>query len=150
MHDKLVQQCKDLNLDLSALNKRMKDGRELQPDAMDEMRRQLDEAIASVRRISTELRPPILDDLGCGEAVKWQAGEVAKLSGLEITLNLDAAPRVVDSNPSTPLFRIVQGARATSGRDACARRDHTSIDGDGGGGGWTGRDNGRDDSCAEE
>jgi signal transduction histidine kinase len=121
----------------------MKEGRELQPDAMDEMRRQLDEAIASVRRISTELRPPILDDLGFGEAVKWQAAEVAKRSGMEITLKLDAAPLVVDNDLATALFRIVQESLTNSVRHAHASSVEISLVADTKGLVLTVRDNGR-------
>lgn len=108
LHDELGQQLTGLKLDLSWLSKRLKEGRELPPDTMEEMRRQLDEAIAAVRRISTELRPLILDDLGFGEAVSWQAAEVAKRSGLEIRLMLEAAALVRNSDLATALFRIVQ------------------------------------------
>jgi signal transduction histidine kinase len=108
LHDELGQQLTGLKLDLSWLSKRLKEGRELPPDTMEEMRRQLDDAISSVRRISTELRPLILDDLGFGEAVSWQAAEVAKRSGLEIRLKLEAAEMVCNSDLATALFRIVQ------------------------------------------
>lgn len=143
LHDELGQQLTGLKLDLAWLNKRVKEGRELQAGAMDEMRRQLDEAIASVRRISTELRPPILDDLGFGEAVKWQAAEVAKRSGMEITLNLDAAPLVVDNDLATALFRIVQESLTNSVRHAHASQLQISLVADAKGLVLTVRDNGR-------
>lgn len=120
LHDELGQQLTGLKLDLSWLSKRLKEGRELPPDTMEEMRRQLDEAIASVRRISTELRPLILDDLGFGEAVSWQAAEVTKRSGLEIRLNLEAAERVRNSDLATALFRIVQESLTNCVRHAQA------------------------------
>lgn len=51
------------------------------------MRHQLDTAIAAVRRISTELRPLMPNDLGFGEAVSWQTSEFAKRSGIDISLD---------------------------------------------------------------
>ena len=143
LHDELGQQLTGLKLDLAWLNKRVKEGRELQPDAMDEMRSQLDEAIASVRRISTELRPPILDDLGFGEAVKWQAAEVAKRSGMEVILNLEAAALVVNSDLATALFRIVQESLTNSVRHAHASRVEINLVTDDKGLVLTVRDNGK-------
>jgi PAS domain S-box-containing protein len=143
LHDELGQQLTGLKLDLAWLNKRVKEGRELQPDAMDEMRRQLDDAIASVRRISTDLRPPILDDLGFGEAVKWQAAEVAKRSGMDIALKLEAAPLVVDSDLATALFRIVQESLTNSVRHAHASSVEIGLVTDDKGLVLTVRDNGK-------
>ena len=72
------------------------------------MRQALDAAIVAVRRIATELRPLILDDLGFGEAVTWQAAEIQKRSGLKIALDLSAAHWVQHDGLATALFRIVQ------------------------------------------
>ena len=120
LHDELGQQLTGLKLDLSWLSTRLKEGRALPPDAMEGMRHQLDGAIASVRRISTELRPLILDDLGFGEAVAWQAAEVTKRSGLEIRLDLEAAALVRNSDLATALFRIVQESLTNCVRHAQA------------------------------
>ena len=85
-----------------------------------EMKHALDQAIASVRRISTELRPPILDDLGFGEAVVWQAREIAKRSGLELDMDMAAAERVQDASLATALFRITQESMTNIVRHAQA------------------------------
>jgi PAS domain S-box-containing protein len=121
LHDELGQQLTGLKLDLAWMSKRVKEGRELQSQALDEMRLQMDEAIASVRRISTDLRPPILDDLGFGEAVTWQANEVAKRSGFEMQLNLEAAALVRNKELATALFRIVQESL-----NNCVKHAHAS------------------------
>lgn len=143
LHDDLGQQLTGLKLDLSWLHKRMKEGREIQSGTMDEMRRQLDGAIASVRRISTELRPLILDDLGFGEAVQWQAAEVAKRSGMEIQLKLDAAPLVNDNDLATALFRIVQESLTNSVRHAQATQVEVRLVADGKGLVLSVQDNGK-------
>jgi PAS domain S-box-containing protein len=108
LHDDLGQQLTGLKLELSWLAGRLKEGRQATPDEMGAMRRMLDTAIASVRRIATELRPLILDDLGFGEAVAWQIAEFAKRTGLDIKLDLQAQDLVKDDVLATALFRIVQ------------------------------------------
>jgi signal transduction histidine kinase len=108
LHDDLGQQLTGLKLELSWLGGRLKEGRQATPDEVGAMRRLLDTAIASVRRIATDLRPLILDDLGFGEAVAWQTAEFAKRSGLAIELDLQAETVVKDHVLATALFRIVQ------------------------------------------
>jgi len=95
------------------------------------MRRMLDAAIASVRRIATELRPLILDDLGFGEAVAWQTAEFAKRSGLEIGLDLQAQALVKDDVLATALFRIVQESLTNVVRHAGASRVQVRLAHDG-------------------
>jgi signal transduction histidine kinase len=108
LHDELGQQLTGLKLDLSWLSSRVKEGRDIAFDKIDEMRRLLDIAISSVRRISTELRPVMLDDLGFAEAITWQLEEVSKRSGIEFTLDLSGKDFVKDCGLATALFRIVQ------------------------------------------
>jgi signal transduction histidine kinase len=127
LHDDLGQQLTGLKLELTWLAGRLKDARPPGADKVDEMRQMLDAAISSVRRISTELRPPILDDLGFGEAVAWQAGEFGKRSGLQITLDLAAADQVADDALATALFRIVQESLTNIARHANATRVQISL-----------------------
>ena len=43
----------------------------------------LDNAVLATRRIITDLRPTILDDLGLLEALKWQSAQFNKRTGIE-------------------------------------------------------------------
>ena len=127
LHDELGQQLTGLKLDFSWLRTRLKEGKSVEPDKVEEMRHSLDASIASVRRISTELRPLILDDLGFGEAVTWQAREVAKRSGLDIELHLPAAAKVKSDALATALFRIVQESLTNTVRHAKATKVKISL-----------------------
>ena len=84
------------------------------------MRNMLDTAITTVRRISTELRPLILDELGFQEAVAWHAKDFAKRSGLDITFNLAAAGLITGDEWPTAFFRIVQESLTNVARHAGA------------------------------
>lgn len=127
LHDELGQQLTGLKLDFSWLRTRLKEGRDADPSRVDEMKLALDQAIASVRRISTELRPPILDDLGFGEAVVWQAKDIARRSGLLLDMDMAAADRVQDKNLATALFRITQESMTNIVRHAQASQVHMGL-----------------------
>jgi signal transduction histidine kinase len=127
LHDDLGQQLTGLKLSLSWLGNRIKDGRETTAQNVDDMRHQLDTAIASVRRIAAELRPRVLDDLDFAEALTWQTREFTRHSGLEVTLNLESAAHVKDNEAATALFRIVQEALTNVVRYAQASQVHIGL-----------------------
>ena len=120
LHDDLGQQLTGLKLSLSWLGSRIKEGRETAAQNVDDMRHQLDAAIASVRRIAAELRPPVLDDLDFSEALAWQTREFTRHSALEVSLNLLDGALVKDNEVATALFRIVQEALTNVVRHAQA------------------------------
>ncbi|MEP6942604.1 MAG: PAS domain S-box protein [Betaproteobacteria bacterium] len=65
-------------------------------------------ATAATRRIVTELRPSILDDLGLASALRWQAGEYQKHSELRFHLQMPDPEISVDRDSALALFRIFQ------------------------------------------
>ncbi|HEY8051007.1 MAG TPA: PAS domain S-box protein [Ramlibacter sp.] len=121
LHDELGQQLTGLKLELSWLGNRVKEGRTPRIEEIDAMRRQLDGTIGSVRRIATELRPRVLDDLGFCAALAWQAKEFARRSGLELELDLAASECITQDPIATGLFRIVQESLTNVARHSGAR-----------------------------
>lgn len=80
----------------------------------------LDEAIQSIRRIATELRPGILDDIGLVAAVEWAAEEFQARSGIKCSLARPDADIGLDTESATALFRIVQETLTNIARHANA------------------------------
>jgi two-component system sensor histidine kinase UhpB len=68
----------------------------------------VDQMILSVRRIGTELRPGILDDLGLVAAVEWAAEEFGARTGTKYRLDLPHDDMLVDRERTTAIFRIFQ------------------------------------------
>jgi len=127
LHDDLGQQMTGLKLSLSWLGNRIRDSKEIAVEQVDEMRRQLDGAISSVRRIAAEMRPRLLDDLDFREALTWQTREFFKHSNLQFSLDIPGADLVHDEEVSTALFRIAQEALTNVVRHANATQVHMSL-----------------------
>jgi signal transduction histidine kinase len=81
----------------------------------------MDEAVDVVRRIASDLRPGILDDLGLLAALDWQLQEFEKQSGLECRLDILAGDVQVNPAVSTAVFRIVKESLTNILRHAEAR-----------------------------
>ena len=79
-----------------------------------------DETIQSVRRISTELRPVVLDTLGPVAAVEWAAEEFEARTGTPCRLDLPQDDVVIDQDTGTALFRIFQETLTNVARHANA------------------------------
>ena len=128
IHDELGQQLTILKMDLSWLNQKLQkheDASVLQKtrDAL----KVLNETIKSVRRIATELRPSMLDDLGLIEAMEWQSKEFEKRSGIRITFKSGIAHLPVANAIATSLFRIFQEALTNIARHANAKNVFSKL-----------------------
>ena len=80
-----------------------------------------------VRRIASELRPSILDDLGLMEAVEWQAQQFQARTGIECRCHCAVPSLALDQDQSTAVFRIFQEALTNILRHAQATRVDVTI-----------------------
>jgi signal transduction histidine kinase len=99
-------------------------------EKIESMRGLIDSTLNTVRRISTELRPVILDDLGLVAAIEWQAQQFEARTG--IRCHFDS---LVDNNgfsreQATAIFRILQEALTNILRHAHATRVNIIIEED--------------------
>lgn len=90
-------------------------------------------AIDTMRRVITDLRPSVLDQLGIWAALEWYTGQVARRSGLccHCTIGDDVAAMVPDGELATMLFRVVQEALTNVQRHAQAGRVDVAVRHDG-------------------
>ncbi|MBL8984690.1 MAG: MASE1 domain-containing protein, partial [Gemmatimonadetes bacterium] len=119
LHDELGQALVGMALDLRWLRNNT-----AKPDVqlrLEGMQRTLDYTAREVRRLTSELRPAMLDDLGLAEAIEWQAKVVAERAGLQLELDLPAEVPI-DRDRAIAVFRIAQEALTNVARHAGARR----------------------------
>lgn len=131
IHDELGQALTALRIDLAWIARRASSDDPIPRDAVLEKLRAMTEmtdgVIQQVRRISAQLRPGVLDDLGLVAAVEWQAHEFEKRTGTAcvVDANLDDAP--LDPAISTAIFRIFQEALTNVARHAEASRVEVKL-----------------------
>jgi PAS domain S-box-containing protein len=82
----------------------------------------IDETVQIVRKISTELRPGILDDLGLAAAIEWQAKDFQKRSGVVCILDITEEDLEVGREQATAVFRIFQEIVTNIARHSKAER----------------------------
>lgn len=114
LHDEFGQLLTGLKLDLSWLSKQVEREAAALPtpvmDKLQAMTKLVNDSIQLVRRVASDLRPSILDDLGLIPALQWQAREFEARAGFpcETSLAPDPAQRNLDPDRSSALFRIAQ------------------------------------------
>ena len=86
-----------------------------------------DTTINVVRRIASELRPSILDDLGLVEAIEWQTQQFQARTGIQCCCDFSLQSILPDDQQSTAVFRIVQEALTNILRHAQATRVSVAI-----------------------
>lgn len=82
----------------------------------------IDGMMTTVRRIASELRPQVLDDLGLLAALEWQAHTFEKHTGIKCRFRAKGTPSNVDIERTTALFRIFQEILTNVARHAGATR----------------------------
>ena len=122
IHDELGQQLTILKMDISWLQKKLKDHKDIAvPKKIEETINMLSETIKTVRRIATDLRPSMLDDLGLIAAMEWQSHEFEKRSGINISFQSGILQLPITTTAATSFFRIYQEALTNIGRHAKAK-----------------------------
>jgi PAS domain S-box-containing protein len=127
LHDELGQLLTALKLDLAWLRERLPPGESA--ERAEQMGRVLDQTVASTRRISADLRPLMLDDLGLAEAAHWLVGDFAGRSGVqcEVRMSGDGALEGLDRSVATALYRALQESLTNIARHAGARQAWVSV-----------------------
>jgi signal transduction histidine kinase len=121
IHDDLGQQLTAVKIALFRLSERVA-GDVDTSKAIERIIDMTGTGIESIRRISTRLRPAVLDDLGLVEAMKWHIEEFERRFSIPVTAEFSSSAEILDPEISTHLFRIFQEALTNIARHASATR----------------------------
>jgi PAS domain S-box-containing protein len=127
IHDELGQQLTGLKMYISWLNKKVLNQ---EPDIKEKFNAAIElieDTIKSVRKISMDLRPSMLDDLGLLAALEWQSNEFEKRSGINTEFINQTENRDIPARLKTGLFRIYQESLTNVARHADAKKIVSSL-----------------------
>ncbi|WP_319242247.1 PAS domain S-box protein [uncultured Propionivibrio sp.] len=122
LHDELGQLLTGIRLEISWLGGRLIPEQRQLSERIVAIKEQIDQTIASVRRISSELRPLVLDDLGLVDAAHWYIDQFSERTGIQVERHLPDSDITCDSAVATALFRILQESMTNVARHAQASR----------------------------
>lgn len=125
VHDELGQLLTALKFDISWLKNKVPQEYPALVDKSRIMGDIIDEAVRCVQRITAELRPVLLDDLGLAAAIEWLAREFSERTGITTHLGLDEVQ--AEGAMAITLFRITQEALTNVGRHSFATELDISL-----------------------
>jgi len=124
LHDETIQalvaHCQRID-DLASSTKNV--GKEVR-QRLEELHQQANSIMQEIRRLSQDLRPAALDNLGLVPALEWLASQIIKYSGLEINVKVVGEKRKLPDEAELVIFRTAQEALRNVWKHAQA----TSVD----------------------
>jgi len=124
LHDQLGQALAGIKIDLHWIGQHA--GPDREPGSIgakvDSTMRLVDDTIWRVRRLSGQLRPPVLDKLGLVAAIEWEAKEFERRAGVRTRVQSNAEHVVLDPGRATAVFRMLQEALTNVATHAKATR----------------------------
>ncbi len=126
LHDQLGQALTVIKMDLASMRQGLARGQSVDLEKIASTIRLVESTANDVRRISSELRPVILDDFGFVAAMEWYQQQFQTRTGILCRLDVPEEPNV-DRNRSTALYRIFQELLTNVARHAAAKSMSASF-----------------------
>jgi len=120
IHDELGQALTALKMDLYWLDSKLVSDNKVLHKKTTSMLNLLDTTIQRVKKLSADLRPGLLDDLGLVAAIEWQAGEFQDHTGIKCRVTFRPEDISIDADKATAIFRIFQETLTNIARHARA------------------------------
>ncbi len=127
IHDELGQSLTGIKMDVFWLNSQINEHIGKTPEISEKLKELLElinSTILSVRRITTDLRPAILDDFGLVAAIEWQAREFERKNEISCLFKTNIESLELESQSAIAVFRIFQETLTNITKHAAA----TSVD----------------------
>lgn len=127
IHDELGQQLTGLKMDVAFLLYKIPPTATAAKESINKTLGLIDATIKTVRRISTELRPNLLDDLGLIDALQWQCQEFEKRSGVDTGFYTNLTALKLPANIAIVMFRVCQESLTNIMRYAEAKKVKVNL-----------------------
>ena len=127
IHDELGQSLTAIKMDLSTLDVQIPDKQTILIEKLKSMVNIVNSSLSTVRKISSKLRPALLDDLGLIPSIKWQVNDFRERSKIKCIINVPSKEIEVEGERSTAIFRILQESLTNVLRHAKATKVNVDI-----------------------
>ncbi len=133
LHDGLSQLLVSTKFHFELAHERLVEGRENAAPEIDKGLQGLSRAISEIRRISHDLRPSLLDNLGLSSALQQLADEFQQRTGITVATHIAVRTDTMDGDSMTTLFRIAQEGLMNIERHAGAQHVLLALEQEGDG-----------------
>ena len=122
IHDELGQRLTSMTMDLAFLKSKIRKNTSTKIiERISALTTQAEETIKIIRKISQELRPSILDDLGLISAIDWLVEQYNKRTNIHFKMDMPTEELHINGEHATAIFRITQEALTNIIRHAKAK-----------------------------
>jgi signal transduction histidine kinase len=125
LHDEVGQLLTGLRMELGTLSHYDPDEEFRQ--RLESVKRLAEEALRSVRNLALLVRPSMLDDLGLGPALHWQAKEFSRRCGVPVSVDIEGSIDQLPEPLRLCLYRAIQEAMTNCGKHAGASFIHVIV-----------------------
>lgn len=127
IHDELGQQITALKMNIDWIKHKQTNPEEAVVSKLDEMLNMSSELIATIRRISSDLRPAIIDDLGLIAALDWKCSDFEEKMKISCSFISSVKERKFDNDFGINIYRILQETLTNASRHAEAKSVAVSV-----------------------
>jgi signal transduction histidine kinase len=127
LHDEIGQLLTALRMELGNLERARSSSGTGFDIHLDQAKKLAESTLRSTRDIAMGLRPAMLDELGLGPAIEWQARDFSRRSGTPVQLELDGDLSDLPDRHRTHLYRIVQEGLTNCARHAHSKNVHVRL-----------------------
>lgn len=122
IHDELGQRLTGIKLDASWIKNKIQS---IYPEGGERIERLIEgvnSTISKVRKLATDLRPGVLDDLGLEAAIEWHLEQFKQQTNIEVMFQSEALRNNYNKTINTAVYRIFQEALTNITRHAKATK----------------------------
>lgn len=127
LHDELGQALTALRMDAAAIAEELLPAQTAATKRVQDMTQLINATVLSVRRIATDLRPMMLDNLGLAATLEWLTKDFSARTGVAVDLYMPDEELGASGDAATAVFRIVQEALTNVARHAQATEVHVDV-----------------------
>ncbi len=127
LHDELGQALAALKMQIRAMQRRFAVERPEDVGECEEICDYINQIIENVRRLSRDLSPVVLDDLGLRAAIRRMLDKFSELHDIDVAVTMDDIGHLLEPSAERIVYRIVQEALTNIAKHAHARHLEVTI-----------------------